>query len=88
MAEFAHNNTRNGNTNHISFDLNCGYLPSVSFKAKVDACSKFYSGGKLAKELKELIIICQQNLLYAQELQKRAHNKSVKSYRYVSGEKI
>ena len=32
--------------------------------------------------------ICQQNLLHAQKLQKRVHNKSVKPQSYTPGEKI
>ena len=43
---------------------------------------------KLAKELRELIEICCQNLLHAQELQKRAHNKRVKSCSYAPDEKV
>ncbi len=32
--------------------------------------------------------VCYQNILNAQELQKRAHDKGVKSRNYVSGEKV
>ena len=32
--------------------------------------------------------VCQQNLHYAQELQKRAHNKGIKLQSYASGDKI
>ncbi len=32
--------------------------------------------------------ICYQNLLHAQELQKRAYDKEVKSYSYAPGKKV
>ena len=34
------------------------------------------------------MIVCQENLHHAQELQKRANNKGVKSQSYASGEKV
>ena len=34
-----------------------------------------------------MIIVCQENLHHAQELQKQAHNKRVKPRGYASGEK-
>ena len=39
-------------------------------------------------ELRELMNICRQNLLYAQNLQKQAHDKEVKSWSYAPGEKV
>ena len=39
-------------------------------------------------ELKKLINICRQNLLHAQDLQKRSHDKGVKPFSYVPGEKV
>ena len=68
MAKFAYNNTKNADTGHMPFKLNCGFHPQVSFKDDVDSHSRFCSANKLAKKLRELIDICQQNLLYAQEL--------------------
>ena len=74
MAEFAYNNAKNANTSHTPFELNCGFYPQVFFKDDVDSCS----ADKLAKKLRELIDICQQNLLYAQKLQKKVHDKDIK----------
>ncbi len=88
MAEFAYNNAKNASTGHTPFELNCGYHPSVSFEEDVDSCSRFCSANKLAEELRELIEVCYQNLLHAQELQKRAHDKGVKSQSYTPGEKV
>ncbi len=88
MAEFTYNNTKNASTGHTLFELNCGYHPKVSFEEDVDPRSKSRSANKLAKELRELIEVCCQNLLYAQELQKRAHDKGVKSRSYAQGEKV
>ena len=88
IAEIAYNNAKNANTGHILFELNCDFYPQVFFEDDVNPCSRSRSANKLANELRELINICQQNLLHAQKLQKRAHDKSVKPQSYVSGEKI
>lgn len=45
-------------TNYIFFELNCSYYPYVFFKDDVDSCLKSYSVNKLAKELRDLIVIC------------------------------
>ena len=68
MTEFAYNNAKNASTSNTLFELNYGYLPQVSFKDDVDSLFRSCSANELAKELKELIDICQQNLLYAQKL--------------------
>ena len=88
MAEFTYNNAKNASTGHTSFKLNCGFHPRVFFKDNVNPCSKSCSANELAKELKELIDICQQNLLHAQELQKRAYDKSVKPWSYAPEKKV
>ena len=36
MAEFAYNNMKNVSTDHISFELNCGYHPPTSYKEDID----------------------------------------------------
>ena len=58
------------------------------FEDNVDPGSWSRSADELAKKWRELIDICQQNLLHAQELQKRAPNKGVKPRSYTPGEKI
>ena len=88
MAEFAYNNAKNASTGHTPFELNCGFHPRVSFEDDVDPRSRSRSADELAKELRELMNICQQNLLHAQELQKRAHDKGVKPQSYAPGEKV
>ncbi len=88
IAEFAYNNAKNANTGHTPFKLNCDYYPRVSFEEDVDPRSKSRSANKLIEELRELMEICSQNLLHAQELQKRAHDKGVKSNSYAPGEKV
>ena len=70
------------------FELNCGFHPRVSFEEDVDPRSRSRSANELADELRELMEICCQNLLHVQELQKRAHDKGVKSRSYVPGEKV
>ena len=43
---------------------------------------------ELSAELRELMIICRENLHYAQELQKRGHDKGVKPWSYAPGDKV
>ncbi len=88
MAEFAYNNAKNASTGHTPIELNCGYHSCVSFKEDTDLRSKCKSADELANELKNLMIVCQENLHHAQELQKRAHDKSVKSRSYAPGDKV
>ena len=65
IAKFGYNNAKNASTGHTPFELNCSFYLRVSFKYNVDFCYRSCSTNKLAKKLKELIDICQQNLLYA-----------------------
>ncbi len=88
MAEFAYNNANNASTGHTSFKLNCGYNLKISFEEDINSRSTSCSANKLVEELRELIEVCCQNLYHAQELQKRAHDKGVKSHSYVPGKKI
>ena len=88
MAEFAYNNARNASSGHTPFELNCGYHPQMSYKEDVDPRSKSKSADELSTELRELIIVCRENLHHAQELQKRAYNKGIKPRSYAPGDKI
>ena len=65
MAEFAYNNTKNTNTSHTPFELNCGYHSRVSFKEDIDPRSSFCSANKLVVGLRELMEIYCQNQLHA-----------------------
>ncbi len=87
MAEVAYN-TKNASTGHTPFELNCGYHARVFFKEDVDPRSRFCSANKLVEELRELMEVCYQNLLYAQELQKKAYDKGVKSRSYAPSKKV
>ena len=60
----------------------------MSYKKKVNSCSKSKSADKLSAELRKLKIVCRKNLHHAQELQKRAHNKNVKPKSYAFGDKV
>ncbi len=62
MVEFAYNNAKNASTGHTPFELNCGYHPRVSFEEDVDPRSGSRSANELAKELRELMEVCCQNL--------------------------
>ncbi len=88
IAEFAYNNAKNASTGHTPFKLNCDYHPRISFKEDVDPRLRSRSANELAEELRELIEVCCQNLLHAQELHKRAHDKGVKSRSYAPGKKV
>ena len=88
MAEFAYNNAKNASTGHMPFELNCGYHPRMSYEEEVDPRSKSKSADKLSAELRELMIVCRENLHHAQELQKRAHDKGVKPRSYAPGDKV
>ena len=88
ITEFAYNNAKNASTNYMPFKLNCGYHFRMSYKEKVNSRSKSKSVDELSAKLRELMIVCQENLYHAQELQKRAHNKVVKPRSYVPGDKV
>ena len=62
MAEFAYNNAINASIGYTPFELNCGYHPRILYKEKVNSRSKSNSVDKLLVELRELIIVCQENL--------------------------
>ena len=88
MVEFAYNNAKNASTGHTPFELNCGYHPRMSYEEDVDPRSQSKSADELSAELRELMIVCQENLHHAQELQKRAHDKGVKPRSYAPGKKV
>ena len=88
MAEFAYNNAKNASTGHTPFERNCGFYPRVSFKEDVAPCFRSCSANELVKELRKRMDIYQQNLLHAQKLQKRAHDKGVKLRSYTPDEKV
>lgn len=87
MAEFAYNNAKNISTVQTPIEFQCGFYSRVLFKTNVDPYSGSCLAKKLADELRELIKICCQTLLYAQELQKRAQNQGLLSWSYATGEK-
>lgn len=64
MTEFIYNNTKHANINHILSEFYCKYNLRVLFKNEIDFHSRSYSANELAKELRELIEICYQNLFY------------------------
>ena len=88
MAEFAYNNAKNASIGHTPFELNSGYHSRMSYKEEIDSCFKSKSGDKLSAELRELMIVCRENLHHAQKLQKWAYNKGVKPRSYAHSDKI
>lgn len=68
IGEFVYNNIKNASIDHTSFELNYKYYLYISFKKDIDPNLRSYSAEKLAKKLRELMSICQQNLFHIQEL--------------------
>ena len=64
MAKFAYNNTKNANTGHTPFELNCGYHPHVFFKKDTDPRSWSKTADELLAELWELMAVCRENLYH------------------------
>ena len=60
----------------------------MSDEDDVDPRSKSKTADELSAELRELMIVCRENLHHAQELQKRANDKGVKPRSYAPGDKI
>ena len=88
IAEFVYNNTKNTSTSHTSFEFNYSYYPKVLFEENINFCLRYCFVEKLARKLRKPIEICYQNLFHIQELQKKAHNKRIKSSSYTLGKKI
>ena len=88
MAEFAYNKSKNASTSHTPFELNCGYHPRTSYEEKVDSRSQSKSADELAEELREIMTVFRENFHQAQELQKQAYNKGVKTRSYAPGENV
>ena len=70
MTEFAYNNAKNASNGYTPFELNYGYHPRMSYKEDIDSRSQSKSADELSVELRELMIVCRENLHHAQELQK------------------
>ena len=62
MAEFAYINAKYASTGHTPFELNYGYHPWMSYKEEVNPCSKSKLVDKLSAKLRELMIVCWENL--------------------------
>ncbi len=88
MAKFIYHNSKNASISHILFKLNYSYYSKILFQEDVDPYSRFGSVDKLAEELRELIKVYYQNLFHTQELQKKDHDKRVKSRSYTPGKKV
>ena len=71
MAKFVYNNAKNASTGHTPFEFNYGFYLRVFFKDDINPPSRSHFADELAKELRELMDICQQILLHTQELQKK-----------------
>ena len=82
MVEFTNNNAKYANMGYTPFKLNCRYHPRVSYKKKIDSCSKSKAADELTKKLRNLMATCRENLKHVQEMQKRANHKRTKPKSY------
>ena len=73
---------------YTPFKLNSRYHPWMFYKEDVEPRSKSKSANELLAELRELMIICRENLHHAQEFQKRTHDKRVKPRSYAPRDKV
>ena len=88
MDEFMYNNAKNASTGYTAFELNSGYHSHVSFKEDIDPRFQSKTAKGLSSKLRKLMTVYRENLYHALELQKQAHNKSVKSKSYAPGDKV
>ena len=80
MVKFAYNNTKTTSIGHTPFELNYDYHPQILYEKNVNPRFKSRSADKLSTQLRELMIVYQENLHHAQELQKRVHDKGIKPW--------
>ena len=71
-----------------NFQLNCGYYFRMLYKDNINHYPKSKSADNLSAKLRELMIVCRENLYQAQKFQKRAQNKGVKPKNYILNNKI
>ena len=88
MAKFTYNKTKNTSTSYMTFKLNYDYYLWMLYKDNIDPRSQSKIANKLSAELKELMILCRENLYHAQKFQKQAHNKGVKPRSYGPNNKV
>ena len=88
MAKYAYNNAKYASLGHTPFELNCVYHPQMLYDKEADPRYKFKLADEPLAELRKLMIVCQKNLYYAQELYKQANDKSVKPRNYMLGDQV
>lgn len=88
ITEFVYNNAINVSISHKLFEFNYEYLSLIFFEKEINPHLKSKSANKIAKKLKKLIIIWQQNLFYTSKLQKLVYIKRIKSRSYYYDKKI
>ena len=64
MAKFAYNNAKNASIGYMPFKLNCEYHTYVLYKKVINPHPKSKLTNKLSAKLRELLIICRENLHY------------------------
>lgn len=58
IAEFTYNNIKNASTDHIHFELNCGYYLHISYKKDINLKTRSKLAEELSTKLRKLINMC------------------------------
>ena len=58
IERFAYNNAKSTSTGHTFFELNCRFYLCIFFKKDINSRSKSHLAKELARELKDLMLIC------------------------------
>lgn len=64
LVKYIYNNIKNANIDHILFELNCKYYSYVFLQKNTNSSSKFGLAIELTKQLRNLLLIYQQNIIY------------------------
>ena len=88
MAEFTYNNAKHVNTGYTLFELNYRYHQCIFYKENIDLRSGSKAANELTKKLRNLIVVCKENLKHVQKMQKQAYDKRTKPRNYTLEKKV
>ena len=88
MVEFVYNNAKHATTWYTFFELKRGYKLCISYKENVNPRSRSKVADDLTQELRNLMVICRENIQHTQKLQKQANNKRYKPKSYALSKKV
>ena len=88
MAEFAYNNSKNASTGLSPFEVMTGYSPRMTFEEPSDPRAKSVSAKAHARHLDNLMEVCNEALLAAQQHQKTFVDKHSKPIQFAVGDYV